>query len=380
MKIITQYSTLLSLFLMLGCNTGSGSKIATEAETETTEIENETKTDTTSENIDIITKSLIVSQLYDTESYIFEDWTDLYRIYIRTTDVRSGLNSSLIPEGGLTDDTRELVRLKSSCEIGTFNLISFTTSSPGGNFITSANAIFFDFYGVVIKSQEAPLTECPENQFRNDYWHGEIDFSFTEGSGVSGLRDDYHAEFGNYPNLATPEYFISYSGDGFPSDPALLSLHGEINYTNTPTELNITSPYMGYRGLSNGSPPAEGYDRESFEAMDKRVFKDYNINLESNKLSGTYSRTYATTLFWDGGFVEKNFTIVFSDIDVYGFDESLSGNSLKGVIKYDITLHGENGQADITGSGQVNYNGDYKDMHITFNGVTDSYANENVGY
>ena len=374
LKISPLITIILFLFFLQGCDSGTSSdgdtEIETEAETES-ESNEETNEDTDAASNDLLMKSILLSQLFNIEDFIFNDWVDLSDIRFRVNDVRNELGNGLIKEGGLTDNTREIVRLK-LCELGDYNLKSYSPINPGATFLVAGSATFFDFYGVILKTQEAPLDECPNPRSGLDYFHGAVDFAYMESAGQNGQKRDYHAKFGNYPNIANPEPYYSY-------DQSLLALYGDMNYKENLSSLTITSPYMDYYRASRFSPSG-GYNQDEFETIDRRILEDYAIDLNSEKVSGSYKRTYSATMFFDGEFIDVNYSIFLKDINFSDFEGIIGGSYLNGEVEYDITMEGFNGEADRSATGHVDFNGDTKDIHYTYKGVSETLPSDRISY
>ncbi|MEP2240455.1 MAG: hypothetical protein ABJI22_18960 [Maribacter sp.] len=375
-KIGSFLIVVLFLFLFQGCDSGTSSDGDTEIETEA-ETEGESDVDTNEDTEadaanDLLMKSILLSQIYSLEDFIFNDWVDLYKVRLRISDVRNELVNGFNPEGGLTDDSRETVRLK-SCEIGTYNLKSYAPNNPDSHFIEEGSAVFFDFYGVSLKSADEILEECPSTTISGiTYYHGAIDFKYTESAGQNGIKRDYNAKFGNYPNSSDPEPYYSY-------DQSLVALYGDMNYKENLSSLTITSPYIDYyRALNNAQQG--GYNRDEFETIERRILEDYTMDLESDKILGSYKRTYSITMFFGGDYIDVNYSIILKDINLSDFESTLAGSYLNGEVAYEITMEGFNGEEDRSATGQVNFNGDAKDINYTYKGVSETLPSDHVSY
>jgi len=380
MKNTLKYSSFLTVFLFLfllqGCDSGTGTDTDTEIETEV-KTEDESNVDTNEDTgadatNDLLMKSILLSQIYSLEDFVFNDWVDLYKVRFRVSDVRNELVNGFNPEGGLTDDSRETVRLK-SCEIGTYNLKSYAPNNPDSHYIEEGSAVFFDFYGVSLKTADEILEECPNTTISGiSYYHGAVDFTYTESAGQNGLKRDYNAKFGNYPSIADPEPYYSY-------DQSLVALYGDMNYKENLSSLTITSPYIDYYRALNYVPQG-GYNRDEFEPLERRILEDYTIDLESDKIIGSYKRTYTVNLFFGGDYIDVNYSIILKNIDLSGFESTFAGSYLNGEVAYEITMEGFNGEEDRSATGQVDFNGEAKDIHYTYKGVSETLPSDRVSY
>jgi len=326
---------------------------------------------------DLIVRQAILAQLLSVEEYIFSDWFNLLNTESIAFEARLQVGSAVKFDDGLFSDTNDRgqwLRLR-DCEEGTMQVGQFEEYSSV-NDVKSATVNFNDFYGISLKSQELPLSECPAGDFRTRYFHGALELAFKDHG---YLMDDFTGTFGNYPNSVSPAPFFShFSSHGVSGYSGVLAINGQIDIVETEVKMKITSPYLNHY-IASRSAPSFKYERTTFTKDKEREYTNYNMTREAQKFNGSYSRKYQKQSFTlSSGVMLRDFTLRFSDVSLS--EVNFGDTTVKGTISYHLTLHGLNGEPDNVGIGQIDYLGDKKEISLKVDGVTQPIFEDNVSF
>lgn len=355
---------IISSLFIFGCGGGGGSS------------NSETDTETELES-SLTLRQTILAELLNVEEYIFEDWFNLINTESIAFDARLQVGSVVSFDDGSFSDTNDKgqwLRLR-DCEEGTVQVGEYVKYDSVSD-VKSASVNFHDFYGVSLKSQTLPLTECPEGYFRIGYWDGSLALSFKDHG---YLLSDFTGAFGNYPNIVSPEPFISYfSAHNVSGYSGVLAVHGKIDIVETEEQKNISSPYLNHY-IAARSGPSLKYEKSTFTKDEERQFTRFDMTRENKRFYGIYSRRYKSLSFnGEDGFSLRDYTLQFDDINFseVDFNKTLA----KGVVNFHITLHGIDGEPNKEGIGHINYTGEEKEIFLNIDGVSQTVFEDSVDF